>query len=201
VGAQENESAQPLLNPQLLPIAPLLQLEPQYPLQLSKANRERLYGPSALALEAEKNQHLFKRRTLPWALLLSVSTLGLLLWGSVKFYRRKQAAFQPQATPRERALKALESVTINEDMKSRYSHLKNTILSFLEESSQLPLKPLTPSELSLKEEIRPLAIELLKRSDQILYSNQEPQPSEWPEDLEKTRQLISTWEASENKIS
>lgn len=107
-----NVSEQPLLTEQNF--APLIPLEPQFPLYLTNQNRQKLYlNPARIIAEQERNVRLLREHTFPWVFLLTMMNLGLLIWIGLKLrehFQKKRRNDFPTISLQKHALNTLQKL-------------------------------------------------------------------------------------------
>lgn len=189
------------LDIQFLPIAPLLPLEPEFPLTLSEANRQAINNPVQLANEAQRNAAIFRERSYPWGSLFFIVSSGLLIALALDYKKKRSLVTVLEQTPQEKALQAIEMLKKKGedqkgDIKELYRELKNFLLTYLEEVTKQPLKHYTTEEMQLKGKIFPFGtgqseflMNFLNRADLIVFGN-EPSLSEWKDDLQHIKEII-----------
>ncbi|MBA2368582.1 MAG: hypothetical protein H0V82_06120 [Candidatus Protochlamydia sp.] len=183
---------------QFLPIAPLLPLEPEFPLTLSEANRQAINNPAQLAHEAQRNLALFRERSFPWGTFFYIFNSALLLLFVLVYKQKRRLKSVPEQTFKEKALQTLSILKRKGerqevDLKELYRELKNLVVTYLEEATQQPLKNRTSEEIKLKipldSEQTEFLLDFLNRSNFIVFGN-ERNYIHWEKDLQKIKGII-----------
>lgn len=194
------------INRQVLPIGPLLPLDPQFPLSLSETNRQALYQDIGQLEEvAKRNERILSTHSFPWIETLLLACLALGWWILSLLHHAQQRKAQEEAfhqTPRIMALQALKKLNDQQFpqqgmFKPFYTQLSDLILTFLEEHFSIHLKPFTTQELRtrlMNTRLTPQQVEellaLLKRADEVKFTDQARTISEWKADKELVTAII-----------
>ncbi len=185
-----------------LETAPLIPLVPQFPIDLTGVNRQKLLSPQELIAEERRNQQILAQRNFPWLgfvfiLFLGMSGLILLkLWQA--YQKKRQAQFIP-AQAQKKALQALK-VLKQQDFpyqgmyKEFYTQLTDIIRYYLEERFRLPTTSQTTEEFLqrvshfslFQEQFKEQLSELLQEADQVKFAHYVPRL----EDCEKAYQVV-----------
>lgn len=197
-----------VINRQVLPIGPLLPLDPQFPLSLSETNRQALYQDIGQLEEvARYNEHTLSVHSFPWGksfLLACLVVGGWVLWLVRRFYQHKAQKEASYQAPRIKALQALKNLNDQKLpqqglFKPFYTQLSGIILTFLEEHFAMHFKPFTTQELRtrllsshLTPEMAEKLLALLKRADELKFSGQSRSTSEWQADEEFILAIIQS---------
>ncbi|CUI15753.1 conserved hypothetical protein [Candidatus Protochlamydia naegleriophila] len=195
-----------IINRQVLPIGPLLPLEPQFPLSLSETNRQALYQDAGQLEElAKHNEYILSMHSFPWIKTLILICLALGWWGLILLRRTYQLKAQEEAShqaPRITALQALKGLNDQQLpqqglFKPFYTQLSELVLTFLEEYFSMPFKPFTTQELRERLLVSHLPskqaeelLALLKRADEVKFTDQARAISEWKADEELVAAII-----------
>ncbi len=111
-----NVTDQPLPAP--YNFAPLIALEPQFPLYLSSLNRQNLYlDPHAIIAEQERNIQVLREHAFPWVFLLTLGGLAILFRISVKLLEYFQ----------QKKIKESQSISKGKQASNDLQKLKNSL--------------------------------------------------------------------------
>lgn len=199
----------PLPPPQAsLGFAPLVPLEPQFPLEMSLENRQNIIGnPQELEKIKTWIRHDLETRSFPWITLAIL--LALCGGGWVIFLlrdrlpeRNTQIGIPPLSARQKigQKLEALKHRPFNSvEVSIYYVELSSILHDAIEVRSGLKAHTFTTFELAKKIKIQSSipaeqvnkAISLLKEMDQVKFANQKPSRAEAEQCFERTFQLIS----------
>lgn len=187
---------------------PLLSLTKRFPITLSQENRKNLLNnPQLQAIEADRNEAIFKQKTLPWPELS-----GAFLFLFILLIARMQPKRKPDLKKemRKRALtakrKAINALTTLEEEKlpqknefeQFYMSLTDTVRKYIEENYQEPATTKT-TEIFLKmmaaspkfdDETKNLLKDFLNSSDRVKFAKHEPTLEECLEAQQMAKQFI-----------
>jgi hypothetical protein len=191
----------PIVDQELLPVAPLLPLAPQFPLTLTENNRLNIYeNKELLSLEAKKNQNVFSERSFPWLITILLISF-LLFWYARNIYfipKSSSSSLQDQMHLKESFLLLKNQQLAQQDqLKTFYSQLQEILISHLEILLNRGLKSLTSKELynQLKQSELPThqieaIIRFIHKADLIRFSNDSIQNVNWKEDEELVEEMF-----------
>ena len=174
-------------NAEELQIAPLLPLGPQFPLELSLLNQERLYAFPEQLKQQQYNQFILDKHSFPWILVFSCSLLYVFycLSGAAWAYiQSKIDRYRQFYRPEKIALRKLEKLAVRSPKSAKvfYESLKQTLLSYLEERYGKTLQSQTSQEMAvffttdqgIPEEMREVTLALFFEADQVLFAEERP---------------------------
>lgn len=191
-----------------LGFAPLIPLEPQFPLEMSLENRQQIIG-NPHELEKIKNgiRHDLKKRSFPWmtlAILLAFSGIGWVLYLMRDRLPKRNTEIENASLSLkqklDQKLQALQNLPFNPEEPSRYYvELSSILHDTIEGRSGLKTQTLTTTELSKKlkkqssisSEQVDKTLSLLKEMDQVKFANKKPSQSEAQQHFEQMLQLIN----------
>lgn len=174
---------------QLTP-APLLPLNPRYPLELTIRNEQQLMGPEAVAAAAHYNQKVFRQHTFPWLSVLGMSSLIIigLLWRQVQ-KGRELPVLQQQLSPidaKEEAFKALDQLHQRQliqqgQFKEFVAELITILRHYLERKFNLLASAKTTDEFlqdlqsnpSFSPKFKDLVSQIYSQADQVKFADYE----------------------------
>lgn len=185
----------PLKEQTLLPFAPLIPLEPEFPLGLTEANRQFLWdGPERQKAEKEFLQRTIDRHTFPWVTLAVLIGFGGIGWTIYlmrdRLPKRKRKA-PPAISPKQQAEKALQVLhkrkLIDQGLTQVHTAvLSSILLEALEVHAGRKLKELTTEELaktlkkdsSFTQDQKNSIFLWLKEVDKIKFAGKKPSAEE-----------------------
>lgn len=196
----------PIVGQPSLDLAPLITLEPEFPLGLTESNRQFLReSPERQKAEKERLQRAIDQHTFPWVTLAVLLGLGGIGWTGYLMRDRLPKLKRKEPLPpsaKQKAEKALEELQgrklIDQGLTQVHAiELSAILLDALEARAGRNLKELTALELSQtmngeasfskiqKEAILPF----LSTMDRIKFAGKKPSPQE-AEELTKTVQHV-----------
>ena len=139
-----------------LPFAPLMPLEPQFPLDLTQANRQWLDDPQRIEEEKKRIQYALKEHSFPWLGLLVFLGCGGLGWTAYllrAYWPKYLSKSLPMPSPIQQALQALQALQerhlLEQNLISLYvTELISILLRALQNKLGRNIKNLTTTELS-----------------------------------------------------
>lgn len=184
-------------------LAPLLALEPQFPLYLSSKNRQLQFeDPSKLAAEEKRNLRILREHAIPWNFLLALLGIGLAGIAAIKFreYSLSKHVEETQILSlKQRAKQSLEHLKAGKDRESLswrdlYLNLSNLCQEYLSERfkkkasffSTAEIKPLCNSLGTLEPGLQSELISFLTSVYYVKFANDQPTR----EECEKAIKLI-----------
>lgn len=185
----------------------LLPLEPQYPIDLSLSNREKLYNTQQFALESARNERVIREHSFPWiAFLLLLTTPVLwLLWRYYRPFNWLKKPEQPAISPEALALTHLNHLQVQElPQKGRYKEfyiaLTTALRTYLEDRFKIPARAETTEEFlagiamntAFPKEIQAILKQLLNRADRVKFAQDDSTIEECKEAYIYALQLIQT---------
>lgn len=187
--------------------APLIPLEPEFPLGLTEANR-RLWMDNPQELEKAKKQirDEIAAHSVPWitlAFLLGVVGVGWFLYlmrDRLPQRKIKEAPTLSLKQKLDQALKAIEMLSYrSEEAPLYYTHLSFLLHEGIEVRSNYPTKKMTTAE--LEKAIREYSLipsdgmseacSLLNEIDQVKYGGIKPSEAEAEKAKERVKEIIS----------
>jgi len=139
------------------PLAPLLALEPEFPLYLSSQNRQLQLDPSKLAMEKKRNQRILNTHAFPWPFLLLLLGLGLAGMVGIKWRQHqhlKQREEVQMRTLKQRTKELLQHLKRGKEWQNAlwrdvYLNLSDICLEYLSERFQRKTSFFSTAELEL----------------------------------------------------
>lgn len=194
----------PLLS---LGFAPLIPLEPQFPLEISLENREQIIG-NAQEIEKIKKwiRHDLETRTFPWislTFLLAIAGAGWFFYLMRDRLPKRIIQQNTALSPKQKIdqeLNTLKSFSFNPQQPSLYyTKLSSVLHDAIEAKSGLKVQTCTTIELakkmrkqsSIPKERVDRALSLLKEMDLVKFANKKPSQSDAEQCLQQTVQLIN----------
>jgi hypothetical protein len=186
-------------------LAPLMPLEPEYPLGLTEANRKNLLEGPDWEREQQRLQRELSRHAFPW-LALSI-LIGLAGIGWTAYLMREQLPSwswkrKPSLSPLQKAEQSLSALMqqnlIDRGLQQQYAGSLSTILlESLQDLSGNPYVSFTTKEASFAlagdpnfSEVRDDIVAALTETDQIKFAKKEIPPDEADQLLQKVRSVI-----------
>ncbi|MFI5344094.1 MAG: hypothetical protein ACHQUC_07730 [Chlamydiales bacterium] len=183
-------------------LAPLLALEPQFPLYLSSRNRQLQSDPFKLAAEEKRNVRILREHSFPWAFLLLLFGIGLAGRAAIKF-RQNRLSKQAEATQmlscKQRVMQTLHHLKVeNFSARDLYINLSNLCLEYLSERFKRKTSFFSPEELEpLIESFDISSPELKKELNAFLmqayyvkFANDQPTEAACEKALKLTEEII-----------
>ena len=197
----------PIKEQKPLAYAPLIPLEPEFPLGLTEANRQFLReSPERLEADKQTLQEAIGRHTFPWAALAVLLGLGGIGWTAylMRDYLPKPKRKEPPAlSPKEQAEKALQELETRKlidqgQPKAQAAELSSILLAAMEPRAGRTFKELTTTELAqaLKEEPsfsrsqKDSILSFLSETDQIKFAGKTPSAEEFKKLEQKLRGIL-----------
>lgn len=181
----------------------LLPLEPQYPMQLSSVNRERIMGQSAIEQEAIRNKKILAERTFPLFLFL-ILLLTPFVWFLWKYLEPtfRDSYAEKQKSAEEIALNKLQDLEDKEypakgDFKKFYTKLAEIIRHYLEKKYQIPATKQTTEQFlntfenDIGENKKQALNRILELSDRVKFANYSSTNSECQQAIHDAKIVIS----------
>lgn len=186
----------PIKEQKTLAYAPLIPLEPEFPLGLTEANRQFLWeSPERLEADKQTLQEAIDRHTFPWAALAVLLGLGGIGWTAylMRDYLPKPKRKEPPAlSPKEQAEKALQELEKRKLLdlgqpKAQAAELTSILLTAMEPRAGRTFKELTTIEIgrALKDESsfsksqKDYILSFLSETDQIKFAGKIPSSEEF----------------------
>lgn len=184
----------PTLNFASLELAPLIPLEPQFPLELTHLNRE-LYidNPQLFETENEKLRKELEAHSFPWLSMVFLLTfLGLTWMGYITRdywlrFSKKSSRSLPKLETLAEAWQALQKKSLNQgNLQGFYDALESILKRVLQEKLKINIKQPTNDEISrvikkqnfLSAEQTSKVLTLLKQMDLIKFAGEKPSHAE-----------------------
>jgi len=182
---------EPWFTPNDVPVGPLLQLTPQFPIAMSAENKRKFFGPESQEHAGKENIAKFEDKSFPWWYLIFLAGLGLLILSlreSIATSKRiaesepvRLLRIKVQAL---RNINNLSSSTLANDKEFNqfYIDLTNAVRSYIEQKYHIPASTQTTQEFLqqaetnpvFKDETRDLLKKFLISADEVKFAQEIP---------------------------